>query len=395
VFLNNVTPINESRPIQIVISGEKIFKIEACSKHSPVDSTQINFTSATVFPGFINSHDHLDFNCFPVLGRRKYSNYTQWGKYIHKVYKEHIDSILRIPRELRTEWGIYKNLLAGVTTVVNHGSYLKLVNPLIDVYQKPQNLHSVWFENYWKWKLNNPFLRNKDCIVHTGEGSDQQSSVEIDRLIKYNLFKRKLVGVHGVAMNSDQAKHFKGLVWCPESNRVLLNKHADIRSLKEYTKIVFGTDSTLTGSWNFWHHLRFARSLHLVNDSELFAMVTSSAAQLWNMNTGEINAGKDADLVVVKKKMGTQGWDDVYKTNPEDILLIISKGKIRMYDKALQSQLINLPLNIKHFSSFTIKGHLKYVDGNLPALLTNIKKYNSSVNFPTDVPETTISEPHI
>jgi cytosine/adenosine deaminase-related metal-dependent hydrolase len=394
VFLNNVTPINESKPIQIVISGEKIFKIEACSKQTAVNSTQINFTSATVFPGFINSHDHLDFNCFPVLGQRKYSNYTEWGKYIHKVYKEHIDSILRIPQQLRTEWGIYKNLLAGVTTVVNHGSYLKLDNPLINVYQKPQNLHSVWFENNWKWKLNNPFLKSRDCIVHTGEGSDQQSSAEIDLLLKYNLFKRNLVGVHGVAMNSDQAKRFKGLVWCPESNRVLLNKHADIKTLKEHTNIVFGTDSTLTGNWNLWHHLRLARSLHLVNDSELFGMVTSSPAQLWNLNTGEINTGKDADLVIVKKKMGTPTWDDVYKTNPEDILLIISKGKIRMYDKALQPQLTNLSLNIKHFSSFTIKGNLKYVDGNLPALVANIKKYNSNVNFPTDILETTLSKTH-
>ncbi|HSZ32973.1 MAG TPA: amidohydrolase family protein [Puia sp.] len=394
MFLNNVTPINESRPIQIVISGEKIFKIEASSKQTPVSSEQINFTSATVLPGFINSHDHLDFNCFPVLGQRKYSNYTEWGKYIHKVYKEHIDSILRIPQQLRTEWGIYKNLLAGVTTVVNHGSYLKIENPLINVYQKSQNLHSVWFENNWKWKLNNPFLKSKDCIVHTGEGADQQSSDEIDRLLKYNLFKRNLVGVHGVAMNSNQAKHFKGLVWCPESNKVLLNKHADIGTLKRHTNIIFGTDSTLTGNWNFWHHLRLARSLHLVDDSELFSMVTSSPAQLWNLNSGELTAGRDADLVIVKKKMGAPNWDDVYRTNPEDILLIISKGKIRLYDKALQSQLINLSLNIKHFSTFTIKGNLKYVDGNLPALVANIKKYNPNVNFPTDIPVTTLNETH-
>jgi hypothetical protein len=123
-------------------------------------------------------------------------------------------------------------------------------------------------------------------------------------------------------------------------------------------------------------------------------MVTSSPAQLWNLNTGELTAGRDADLVIVKKKMGAPNWDDVYKTNPEDILLIISKGKIRMYDKALLPQLINRSLNIQHFSSFTIKGNLKYVDGNLPALVANIKKYNSNVNFPTDILETNLSVTH-
>jgi Amidohydrolase family len=191
-------------------------------------------------------------------------------------------------------------------------------------------------------------------------------------------------------MNANQARYFKGLVWCPESNRVLLNKQADIRTLKEHTNIIFGTDSTLTGNWNFWHHLRFARSLHQVNDSELFKMITSSPAQLWNLNVGELKAGKDADLVVIKKKTGIPTWEDVYKTNPEDILLIITKGMIRMYDKALHSQLTNLSLNIKHFSSFTIKGHLKYVDGDLPALVANIKRYNPKVSFPTDVCETSL-----
>ena len=148
-----------------------------------------------------------------------------------------------------------------------------------------------------------------------------KSATEIDHLLKFNLLKRKLVGVHGVAMNASQAKKFKGLIWCPESNRVLLNKHARIADLKTHTPLLFGTDSTLTGNWNIWHHLRLARSLHQVNDSELFAMITSSPARLWNLNNGELMADKDADLVVTKKKTGIPTWDDVFKTNPEDILI--------------------------------------------------------------------------
>ena len=147
------------------------------------------------------------------------------------------------------------------------------------IYQEPQNLHSVQFEKSWIWKLNNPLLKNKDCVIHTGEGTDKQCSEEIDRLLKFNLLKRNLVGVHGVAMNTFQAKKFKGLIWCPESNRVLLNKHAHIKDLKAHIPLLFGTDSTLTGNWNVWHHLRFARTLNLVNDPELFRMITSSPAR--------------------------------------------------------------------------------------------------------------------
>ncbi|HEV3225036.1 MAG TPA: hypothetical protein VGZ90_19300, partial [Puia sp.] len=119
MLLNNVTPINESRPVDLTISGEKIMSIGSGNKWNNVDPVQIRFTSATVFPGLINSHDHLDFNCFSVLGQRKFTSYTEWGKYIHKIYKDNIDAVLRIPLDLRTAWGMYKNLLAGITTVVN------------------------------------------------------------------------------------------------------------------------------------------------------------------------------------------------------------------------------------------------------------------------------------
>ena len=388
MLLSNVTPVNSNHAVDIAIAGEKIMAIKTTGKKDQSDPIQIQFTSATVFPGLINSHDHLDFNCFSILGQRKFVNYTEWGLHIHKIYKEQINSILKIPQKIRTEWGMYKNLLAGVTTVVNHGSRLKIENPLINVYQEPQNLHSVQFEKGWKWKLNNPLLKNRDCVIHTGEGSDKQSSAEIDNLLRFNLLKRNLVGVHGVAMNISQAKKFKGLIWCPESNRVLLNKHAHISDLKTHTPLLFGTDSTLTGNWNIWHHLRLARSLHQVTDSELFAMITSSPAKIWNLNSGELQSDKDADMVVVKKKTGIPTWDDVFRTNPEDILLIIHKGRIRMFDKAMHPQLVNLPLNIQRFSRISIKGHIKFLEGNLPGLIASIKTYNPQVNFPIEATDT-------
>ena len=388
MLLTNLTPINESRPVNITVADGKITELNAGNLRKEADPFQIHFTSATVFPGLINSHDHLDFNCFSVLGQRKFTSYSEWGTHIHQVYKEEINAILEIPKNLRTEWGIYKNLLAGITTVVNHGIRLKIANPIITIHQEPQNLHSVQFEKSWIWKLNNPLLKNKDCVIHTGEGTDKQCREEIDRLLKFNFLKRNLVGVHGVAMNTSQAKKFKGLIWCPESNRVLLNKHAHIKDLKAHTPLLFGTDSTLTGNWNVWHHLRFARTLNFVNDPELFGMITSSPANFWKLNCGDLKTGKDADIVIVKKKNSIPTWDDVFKTNPEDILMIIHKGEIRMFDKAMHPQLTSL--NPHPFSRISIKGHVKYIEGDLPGLIAAVKKHNPRVNFPVDATEPTV-----
>jgi hypothetical protein len=213
MILNNLMLVENQQLVNITVKGKVISDVSGNTTSLIENNFQIDFNDAIAFPGLINSHDHLDFNCFPILNEQTYNNYTEWGKDIHKKYKKEIKEVLKIPQRLRATWGIYKNLLAGVTTVVNHGPVLTIRDPLITIRQEYQNLHSVKFEYFWKWKLNNPFLKDKECVIHTGEGTDGQSSEEIDQLLSWNLWKRKLIGIHGVAMNPDQAKKFHGLVY--------------------------------------------------------------------------------------------------------------------------------------------------------------------------------------
>jgi cytosine/adenosine deaminase-related metal-dependent hydrolase len=383
MLLNNIKLLNDNQPVNIEISSEKITAIEKSSNHTT--GKGIFFTDAIAFPGLINSHDHLDFNCFSPFGKKIYTSYTEWGNDIHEQYKAEIDAILKIPQHLRAQWGMYKNLLAGITTVVNHGEVLQIENPLIHIYQHTQNLHSVKFEKKWKWKLNNPLLVNIACAIHVGEGTDKQSAGEIDALLKWNLLTRKLVGIHAVAMNHWQAKKFKALVWCPESNKTLLGSHAAIAQLKTNTQIVFGTDSTLTGNWNVWQHLRLARALQYINDAALFETITSAPAKLWGLNNGDLLPGKNADIIIAKTENGSASWDDLFQTNPENILLIIQHGKIRLFDASLLPQLMNEGIDITHFSSVCISNSSKWVEGELPALIKKIKSYHPGIQFPLSV----------
>ena len=84
-------------------------------------------------------------------------------------------------------------------------------------------------------------------VVHVGEGLTFQDYEEINQLIKWNILKKKLVGIHAVAMTDEQARKFEAIVWCPESNYFLLSKTAPVNLLKQHTNILFGSDSTLTG----------------------------------------------------------------------------------------------------------------------------------------------------
>ena len=382
MILEGVKIVGRDELVSIRIEGTIIAEVSTTPINNP-DHLKLTFDDSIVFPGLINSHDHLDFNLFPQLGNRLYSNYTEWGRHIHQHYKPEINAILNIPASLRSRWGIFKNLLCGVTTVINHGERTHLGNDLITVFEDTHCLHSVKFEKNWKLKLNNPFKANQRVNIHVGEGVDRAARDEIDELLNCNLLQKKLIGVHAVAMTENQAKKFEALVWCPQSNYFLLDKTAPLNRLKAHTKILFGTDSTLTSSWDIWEHLRLARQTELLSDVEFYKSLNQNPASTWRLNGGEIAAGKVADLVVAKSPDGTTGYDSFFNLSPADLQLVIHKGQVRLFDESLLSALGNNAVN--SFSKVYVDDACKYVLGNLPGLMDKIRSYHPGTTFPISV----------
>lgn len=349
----------------------------------PVSAPQVlSFDGAMAFPGLINSHDHLDFNLFPMLGNRIYQDYTEWGKDIHFQNKTEIGRVLKVPRLLRTRWGLYKNLLNGFTTVVNHGAQLDMgTEELITVFQDCRCLHSLSAEKYWKWKVNSRWAGNKLIAIHIGEGTNEAAGREIDRLRRWNLFGRGIVGIHGVAMEERQAAAFRGLVWCPGSNYFLLDRTARIGLLKKKVPILFGTDSTLSAGWNSWDQLRLARKEGVMTDQELMDTVTRTPAAVWGLpHLGKIAEGYQADLVIANAKK--TGMNALYALNPEDILLVLHRGEIRLFDASLLGQLQAAGYKKEAFSTIIVGKNHKYVQGNLPGLMKDILKFYPEAVFP-------------
>ena len=381
MILNNLHVLNQEGARSIHMENGRISSVSRnCENNNLV---KIQFENALAFPGLINSHDHLDFNSFHPLGNHLYKNYTEWGEDIHKNNKEEIEAVLKIPQKLRILWGIYKNLLNGVTTVVNHGDRLQVPTNLIQVLQDFSSLHSVGFEKNWKLKLNCPLLKNKQFVMHIGEGTGREAHLEIDTLIRWNILKRKIIGVHAVCMNEKQAAAFKALVWCPYTNLFLLGKTAAINLLKHHAKIIFGTDSTLTSSWNIWEHLRMARKTSMVSDIELIDMLTTTAADAWSLKkTGQLSPGFHADIVVIKQKSRFNNMDNFFASNPEDILLVIHQGNIKLFDEILLEQIPIIGVDLKSFNKIVIAGATKYVIGNLHALKEAIQTNYPEAAFP-------------
>jgi cytosine/adenosine deaminase-related metal-dependent hydrolase len=373
--LKNVHTRENNGPQQINIDNAMIISVEQSDDFFPVQT--ILFDDAIAFPGLINSHDHLDFNLFPQLHNRVYNNYTEWANDIHLTNNTAIEAVRRIPKALRTQWGIYKNLINGVTTVVDHGEKIKTGTDIITGFQNCVSLHSLHFEKNWKWKLNDPFTKDKTFVIHIGEGTDLFAKKEIDTFNRYNFFKRKTIAVHGVAMDEKQAEGFTALTWCPATNYNLLGRTADINVLKNKTTILFGTDSTLTADWNIWKQLRVARDSNMVSNEELFDMLTKNPAGVWHLNAGSLMPKMQADIVVTKRKTG-----NFFDLDPEDILMVIRHGEIKLFDETILQKVNDSGIDTGVFSKIKLAGACKYIKGDLPALMDRIKEYYPAVVFP-------------
>jgi len=380
MILNNLLLIGGQAPVNIQVTGKRITGVLLQPVPVGAGVLELTFDRALIFPGLVNSHDHLDFNLFPMLGDKVYSNYTEWGRYLHENYKEEISKVLKIPIGLREQWGIFKNLICGVTTVVNHGQELQTKARPITVHERYQCLHSVKFEKKWRMKLNNPLKLRDPVVIHTGEGTDDAAFLEVAELLRWNLLGKKLVGIHGVSMSETQAKKFSAVVWCPESNFFLLNQTALIDTLKRNTSILFGTDSTLTGNWNIWDHLRLARKTALLGDRELYRTLNHNPSRVWKIQNDAVEPGAGADLVIVRTKDHRSDMDAFFSIEPKDILLVLHQGNIRLFDVALLDQLQQTDLS--GFSRMNIDGVGKYVQGDLAGLITNIKRYYPEAVFP-------------
>lgn len=375
MVLENVKLQHGGQAANLLVEDGLIRRITAQSL--AVNDHRINLDGALVIPGLINSHDHLDFNLYPKLGDSFYRNYTEWGHALHQHFAPEIQQVLKVPLRLRRLWGVYKNLLCGVTTVVEHGERFEDSSNLITVFQNCLCLHSVQFEKMWKVKLNNPFKDKQPVAIHAGEGVDELAMKEIDDLISWNLLSRTLVGIHGIAMEAGQAEHFEALVWCPESNYFMFNKTASVDALKKATHLLFGTDSTLTAHWNIWEHMRLALKTGLITADELLQSLTETPAAIWGLHSGKIAEGWDADLVAIKPSAGQ--WTD---TNPEDILLVMHQGRVRLFDEELHRKLVSQPFELTSFCKIKVGNCIKYVAGDLAGLMQEISRYYPEVHFP-------------
>ena len=329
---------------------------------------------ACVIPALINSHDHLEFNLFPQLGRPPYKNYAEWGMDIQRNYRSEIESILRIPLRTRLLWGAYKNILSGVTTVVHHNPYyyhFRWGFP-IDVYKDYVWIHSLEFGKSIPKKIR---ANTKRLIMHAAEGVDEIASKEISKIAAAGALTDQTILVHGVGItDSDIAlltNSGTSLVWCPGSNDFLFQSTAPIKKLHGKIQVALGTDSTLTGGISLFDELRKARAASSLSPMELLHMVTSVPAKMFGLTKGMIAVGSPADLLIYESD-SLHPAETFLNLSPSRIICLIRNGSPLF---AQMSHELLFRHSHRNYSRMLVDGKEMLVAGNLPRIKGVINRF--------------------
>jgi len=69
------------------------------------DDRVIRFDNHYLYRGLINSHDHLEMNLYPLMGKPPYNNYTEWARDIYRPHESPVKEIESVPVRYRLLWG--------------------------------------------------------------------------------------------------------------------------------------------------------------------------------------------------------------------------------------------------------------------------------------------------
>ena len=283
--------------------------------------------SGTLHPGLINAHDHLHRNHYGRLGHPPYQDAYEWGRDIHHRCAETIARGRALPRREALLRGAWKNLRAGVTTVVHHDAWESEFDgdfPLRVV--RVQSAHSLGFE------LELPAVPSGEPFtIHLAEGVNAASADEVRELDARGLLTPDLLAVHAVGVDARGIQRLRSVeaavVWCPSSNRFLFGRTCPAELLAPGIDVLLGSDSLLTAEGSLLRELQVARDLGLLTHARLRDAVGATAARRLGVEPPSLAVGARADVIVLRRP--------VLEATEADVALVVASGALRLVDPAL------------------------------------------------------------
>jgi cytosine/adenosine deaminase-related metal-dependent hydrolase/SAM-dependent methyltransferase len=340
----------EAEQAEIEIAHGRVAGIQSTQRSHNDAETQpgtIDLTGWIALPGLVNAHDHLEFALFPRLGRRGYQNFLEWAEEIHRPDISPVLEHRSIPKSARLWWGAIRNLLCGVTTVCHHNPYLS------DVFDRSFPIrvardfgwaHSLKMEaNAAERHASTP--KGQPFIIHLAEGVDGSLAGELSELERIGALTSRTVIVHGLALDACGRTLLKqsgaALVWCPSSNQFLFGRTHSREAVEELPFVALGSDSSLTAEGDLLDEVRFAGERVGIPAEKLYEQVTSAAARILRLGSGEgtIRIGAVADFVAIRDN-NLSPAETLAQSTYRDVELVILGGRVQLASPRLKERLV-------------------------------------------------------
>ena len=316
----------------LVIEDGVIKKVGAKADELPDGIKKIKWNHY-IFPGLIDTHNHVKWNSIPQWSVGPYANRYEWLErnldYRGEVQAPYYALQEHTLKETSQKYGEVRAIIGGTTLI--QGSYYELqpnflCRNLDERYKALNQVTSLMKEKPERLKLLSDGLdRGKfnRVFIHLAEGlpTDSTTKGEFQNLKEKELDKDGVVIIHGLGLKEKDFKHMSKknmhLVWSPVSNWNLYRGIADIKSaLKSGLVVSLAPDWTISGSDNVLEEMKFAYAIgkakwgNLITPKLIFEMTTTNAARVSGVDKetmkngiplGQIAPGYAADLILAPK----------------------------------------------------------------------------------------------
>jgi cytosine/adenosine deaminase-related metal-dependent hydrolase/SAM-dependent methyltransferase len=340
---------SESARAGIEIEGGRIASISSRGdrrRRLESDGRVVDLSGFLLLPGLVNAHDHLEFALFPRLGRGGYQNFLQWAEDIHQPNSSPVREHRLVPKSSRLCWGGLRNLLCGVTTVCHHNPYVSEVFDgefPVRVVRDFGWAHSLALEPKAREK-HDATPPGQPFIIHLAEGVDSSMAEELVELDHIGALGNRTVVVHGLALDASALSLLKqsgaGLIWCPSSNEFLFGRTHSRETIEKFPRSALGSDSSLTAQGDLLDEMRFARERVGVAAPSLYAQVTSRAARILRLRSGEgtLRIGAVADLIAMRdRNLGPA--QTLVESSYRDVELVVVGGRVALASAGVREKL--------------------------------------------------------
>src|SRR5689334_19948885 len=321
------------------------------------NATEVD-TGGLVFPGLIDLHNHMAYNCLslwvPPDRDTPWINRDQWPRDQH--YKPDIslpaNALCHADAKAVLKYVETKAVIGGVTAI--QGS-AKLSHPF-----EGFMVRNVEFETFGtKVKTVNQSVRaftsadqcqtaTKDLakgnafLYHLCEGTDPKLLTGDYHVIQSNgLLETKWIGIHSTALGADQFKQWNttgkpgSIVWSPFSNLWLYGRTTDIKSAHANgMRICLGADWSPSGSKSLLGELKVAHLHisqqglgHVFTARAICEMATCNPADAlgWDQEIGRLRTGCHADFLVLPDSGGSP-YHTLIDATEDDVQLVAING---------------------------------------------------------------------